>query len=186
MKNTLIQIFHKLNAVKQGNFTLASGKKSDFYVDARVVNLTAEGICCVNKYLNDLNCGNYDTIGGMTIGADPIVCGLLTYAFVLPPHKKLNSFLWRKEQKEHGLKRSYEGTILPNAKILLVDDVATSGSSLLEVYKQLMQLDLNVTVVAAFVVVDRQEGAKEALAAQGIPLFAMLTKQELLESLVTV
>jgi orotate phosphoribosyltransferase len=113
----------------------------------------------------------------MHTGADPIVGALLTNN-----REPLNGFLWRKEIKEHGTKQEYEGTIPPNAKILLIDDVATTGGSLLKIINRIKQLRADVQIVAAFVIVDRQEGAFEALAAQGIPLFSCLTRSQLKKS----
>lgn len=176
----LIDIFHKRGAVKTGNFTLASGKQTDLYVDARVVVLSTEGILQVKKHIWRIAQREvllFDTIGGMHTGADPIVGALLTN-----PKEKLNGFLWRKEPKAHGTQQEYEGSIPENAQILLLDDVATTGGSILKVADRLRQLHASIQIEAAIVVVDREEGAKEALAAQGIPLYSVLTRSQLIQS----
>jgi orotate phosphoribosyltransferase len=176
----LIDIFKKRDAVKVGKFLLASGRESDLYVDARKVVLSTEGLKLIRDQIWRIAQREvliFDHIGGKQSGADPIVAALLT-----KPHKTndyLNGFLWRKEVKEHGTMQEYEGTILPNATILLIDDVATSGGSLLEVASKVRQLHSDIQIEAAIVVVDREEGAREALAAQGIPLFSCLTRSEL-------
>lgn len=179
MTNPLVEIFHRREAVKTGKFTLASGKETDFYVDARKVVLSTEGILQIKKQIWRITQREvlvFDTVGGMHTGADPIVGALLTN-----PKEPLNGFLWRKEVKKHGTQQEYEGTILPETTILLVDDVATSGGSLLEVAAKVRQLQPSVQIEAAIVVVDRQEGATEALAAQGIRLFSCLTRSQLVQ-----
>lgn len=176
-KQPLINIFHKRGAVKTGTFTLASGKETDLYVDARLVTLSTEGILLIKKHIWRLAQREvliFNTVGGMHTGADPIVGALLTN-----PKEDLDGFLWRKEPKKYGTQQEYEGTIGEDATILLVDDVATSGGSLLKVAEKIRQLHSSIQIEAAIVVVDRDEGAKEALAAQGIPLFSVLTRSDL-------
>jgi orotate phosphoribosyltransferase len=188
MKSPLQLVFERLEAVKHGEFTLSSGKVSDLYVDARKVTLCEDGVYEMLRHFYHLMRKNelkFDTIGGMHTGADPIVGAILADRFAVNTYlsdKHLKAFLWRKEVKEHGTKQLYEGNLSANATILLIDDVATSGGSLLKVAEKVKQLYAGVRIVGAFVVVDREEGAKEALAAQGIPLFACLTRTELCKS----
>jgi orotate phosphoribosyltransferase len=180
MTNKLIELFHKRGAVKTGSFRLASGKETDLYIDARRIVLSTEGILLIKKAMLRIIQKEvliYDVIGGMHTGADPIVGALLTNT-----KDPAEAFLWRKEAKTHGTQQEYEGTIPTGEQnVLLIDDVATSGGSLLRVVEGLRQLHPGVQSEGAIVVVDREEGAKEALAAQGIRLFSCLTRSDLIQ-----
>jgi orotate phosphoribosyltransferase len=176
----LYQIFMDREALKFGSFTLASGKKTDFYVDARKVTLCTEGASWIKRYfwyITQRHNIQFNTVGGMHTGADPIVGAILTNS-----KEHLEAFLWRKEVKTHGTKQVYEGTIPDNAKIILVDDVATTGGSLIKVMEGIKQHHAEAEIVAAYVVVDREEGATEALAKYGIPLYSCLKKSQLVVS----
>lgn len=184
-KNDLINLFKKLGAVKFGKFILTSGKESDIYIDARKVALNRIGlglivdgfieiISDIEVETNDKVEFKFDTVGGLETGANVIVGGMLSQVFVE------NGFVWKKNVKTHGTKQQYEGTIGDTA--ILVDDVATSGGSFVQVIEGMKLLFPNVKIEAAFAVVDRQEGAKEALASLDVPLYSILTKQDLLDS----
>lgn len=184
-KNDLINLFKKLGAVKFGKFILTSGKESDIYIDARKVALNRIGLSLIvdgfieiisdiEVEANDKVEFKFDTVGGLETGANVIVGGMLSQVFVE------NGFVWKKNVKTHGTKQQYEGTIGDTA--ILVDDVATSGGSFVQVIEGMKLLFPNVKIEAAFAVVDRQEGAKEALASLDVPLYSILTKQDLLDS----
>lgn len=177
MANKLKQIFKKHEAIKWGDFILSSGKATDLYIDARKVVLCTEGISEIKRlFWRNVrkNMLTFDTIGGMQTGADAIVGSLLA-----TKNEQLNGFLWRKEVKKHGTQQEYEGTLKPYSTIFLIDDVATSGRSLLKVAEKIRQLFDGIWIAGAFVIVDRQEGAEEALAAHDIPLYSCLTRSQL-------
>ena len=185
-KKILLKLFKDLEAVKFGEFTLSSGKKSNMYVDARKVLLTADGlelvcdefldiICDLEVKSNDDILFDIDTVGGLETGANVIVGGMLkTFCNY--------GFIWKKNIKNYGTKQRFEGILNENSKIILVDDVATSGSSFIQVIEGIKGLYPKAKINAAFVVVDRQEGAEELLKSYNIPLYSILTKQDLIDN----
>lgn len=163
-------------AYKKGEVRLSSGKISNFYVDCRVVTLSAEGACLCGKIIFDLiKDENISAIGGPTIGADPLVGAIGTISF--QNNKPINTFIVRKTAKAHGMGRQIEGPAIPkNSKVILIDDVATSGGSLIEVLDILKQE--GVLVSKAIVLIDRLEGAKEALAEKNCQLVSIFTRAD--------
>jgi len=142
-------------AVKTGEFTLASGKKSNFYVDCRKVTLHPEGSKLIGKLvLEKINGLNVDAVGGLTMGADPITSAVVTLG-------NIPGFIVRKKEKEHGTKQKIEGIIEPGWSVVIVEDVATSGGSALQAINAVEEFGAKVVKVIA--VVDREEGAAEAL-----------------------
>ncbi|MFC1804386.1 orotate phosphoribosyltransferase [Candidatus Omnitrophota bacterium] len=176
LKAPLLRLL-KQKALKLGKFTLSSGKSSSYYLDGRVITLTPEGAYLTGSLILELiRDKDIDAIGGPTLGADPIVGAIAAIAY----SKKvpLSTFIVRKRLKTHGTQRLIEGPQLKQgSKALLVDDVATTGSSLIEAKAALD--DLGVKVEEAVVIVDRGEGAKEKLAASGLILRAIFNIEEL-------
>lgn len=126
-RQKLIDLFHK-RALKFGDFTLASGKKSSYYLDGKQITLHSEGLRLVSEGLLDLLADvQFDAIGGMSIGADPIVGGVLVAAAA--HSRDLCGFLVRKEPKGHGTNKYVEGPVLPGMKVVIIDDVVTTGGS---------------------------------------------------------
>ncbi|MCX5902225.1 MAG: orotate phosphoribosyltransferase [Proteobacteria bacterium] len=160
-------------------FKLASGRMSDFYVDCRKVTHNAEG-----KYL----IGNIifaliqelpvQAIGGLTLGADPIASAVAYTAFL--NKKKINSFVIRKERKEHGLKKLVEGDVQPGDRVVIVDDVITTGGSTIRAIEAAREEGLEV--VKTVVLVDREEGGREEIVKCISSVEALFTKTELLEA----
>ena len=155
-------------ALKRGNFVLSSGKTSNYYLDGRVITLNPEGAYLVARIILALiKERKIDALGGPTLGADPIVGAVacLSHLQDIP----LKTFLVRKSVKEHGTQRQIEGPQLnPGAKVILVDDVATTGKALVEAKLALDKI--GVKVESAIVIVDRQEGAVENLSSCGVKL----------------
>jgi orotate phosphoribosyltransferase len=142
-------------AVKFGDFVLSSGRKSDFYVDCRKVTLHPEGAKLIGRIILDKIKGiKVDSIGGLTLGADPITSSVVTLG-------DIPGFIVRKKEKEHGTKQKIEGLIEPGWSVVIVEDVATTGASALEAIHAVEAIGAVVKKVIA--VVDREEGAKEAL-----------------------
>jgi len=168
----------KREAFLKKKVLLASGKISNFYIDVRKVSLSPQGVFLISrqvfKLIKDLK---IDAIGGPTLGADPIVSGVCFLAY--KHKKKLKGFLIRKSPKKHGRQKLIEGQELKKGmKVVVVDDVTTSGGSLIKAIEVLKQE--NIKVVKAIAVVDRQEGAARNLASLDCPLVSLFRKSDFL------
>ncbi|PIE58752.1 MAG: orotate phosphoribosyltransferase [Desulfobulbus propionicus] len=166
---------------RKGTFTLTSGKTSNFYVDGKQTTLDAEGGYLCGKLLFELMQSNttpIDAVGGMTLGADPLVTAVSLVSY-LEGHP-IPAFIVRKEAKGHGTGKYIEGqsNLQPGAVVALVEDVVTTGGTLLKVIERVEAEGFKVGLVAT--IVDRQEGGAETLAEQGYPLQAVFTRKELL------
>jgi len=181
-KNTLIQAFHDLEAFKwnpQEDFRLASGKTSPYYVDCRIVlaqprsrHLVAQLAYSLLKSLD------FTLIGGLEIGAIPLATCISDFGFTAAPQREWRTFVVRKQPKDHGLGKLIEGTISPGERALVVDDVLTTGGSLLKAAESARAQGLIVT--HGLVVVDRSENeGKSNLARMGIQLLPLLTLEDL-------
>ncbi len=163
----------KQEAFKRGNFVLSSGKTSTYYLDGRVITLTPEGAYLVGSIILELiKDKKIDAVGGPTLGADPIAGAVAALSHL--KNIPLKTFIVRKAVKEHGTGRQVEGPALKEkAKVILVDDVATSGKALLEAKAAVEKLGL--VIDHALAIVDRCEGAKENLAKVGLRLESIFT-----------
>jgi len=172
-KRWLAYEMRSCRAYLTGDFTLSSGKKSDTYLDCRMLTLGENLAVIIQMMTEVLDTRGYQPtrIGGMSSGADPIIAG-----FLMSGWQGLRGFFTRKEQKAHGTLRLVEGHLSANDKVILVDDVATSGGSLLKAAKDVIQHGGNI--LCAITIVDREEGAKEALAELNIPLHSLITLKE--------
>ncbi|MCX5750455.1 MAG: orotate phosphoribosyltransferase [Candidatus Saganbacteria bacterium] len=159
----------KEKAVKIGEFTLSSGKKSNFYFDAKQATCHPYGSYLMGSLmLEEIKNLEADAIGGLTMGADPIAAVVSVLSKDLP--RPLFSFMVRKEAKGHGLKKSIEGIIELGWKVIIVDDVITTAESTLKAIKAVEEIGCKVVKVMALV--DREEGGTEALANYPfVPLF---------------
>lgn len=166
----------KKHAFKRGQFILSSGKSSDYYLDTRIVTLSSEGAYLVGSIILELiKDKGITAIGGPTIGADPIVGAVMALGHLR--NLALKAFIVRKNAKDHGSKRQVEGPALnPGEKVLLVDDVATTGKALLEAKQALDKI--GVKIEAALVIVDRLEGAASNLEKEGLKLDALFTIED--------
>lgn len=152
----------KSEAYSEGRFILSSGKISNYYIDCRKVTLSSKGAyLSALLILDTLIKRRVDAVGGPTIGADPIV-GAVSVLSLIKYNRPIKAFLVRKSAKAHGLKRQIEGPRLKRGcRVIVVDDVATSGGSLIETVSCLREKGIKVDTVV--VLVDRNEGAKERL-----------------------
>ncbi len=159
-------------------FELASGKKSNLYIDCRKTTKNARGAYLIGNIIYDKisNLG-VDAIGGLTMGADP-VADAVAYTSVIKG-KLINSFSVRKKAKEHGLKRVIEGDVKNGDRVVIVDDVATTGQSTIEAIENARAGGLHV--VKVIILVDRQEGGRENILKHNVDFEAILTKQDLLD-----
>ncbi len=157
---------------------LSSGQESQYYIDCRRVTLSAEGAFLTAKLMLAALAGTgVQAIGGLTLGADPIVAAVAALSF--GEGQPLQGFLIRKEAKKHGQRRSLEGPELPpGTKVAIVDDVATTGGSLLTAMAR-VQEETAWQITKVLCLVDRQEGAQARVAQAGHELMALFTAQEL-------
>ena len=165
-------------ALKRGTFRLASGREASFYLDAKQVVLDAHGAMLVGRAILERlrSLGPLPAaVGGMSIGADPITSAVITMAGVegLP----LKGFMVRKEPKDHGTKKYVEGPVESGQRVVIVEDVTTTGGSSLLAIDRVHEFGLVVERVVT--VIDRLAGAKEAFAARGIPLESLVTIRDL-------
>ena len=182
IRDGLLQILLE-RSLRFGDFTLASGAKSGFYVDVRKTSLDPAGARAIGRlleatYAPDLAVGRITAVGGLTLGADPIVVAFALEA--LARGTRLEAFLVRKAQKSHGTGSLIEGNLTAGARALIVEDVCTSGESALAAVRAARAA--GATVERAWCVVDRNAGGREALAAAGVALIACFTLEELLQA----
>lgn len=170
VKEELIKLLKETGAVKFGDFTLASGKKSDFYVDCRKVTLHPKGAKLIGQIILDKIKGlKVDAVGGLTLGADPIIGAVITLS-------DIPGFIVRKKAKEHGTQQKIEGLLEPGWNVVIVEDVATTGGSAKQAIEAAEAAGAKVVKVIA--VVDRQEGALDTLKAYDFD--PICTKSELI------
>lgn len=177
VKRHLVNLL-KADALRLGEFTLTSGRKSHYYVDCRKVTLTGRGIneiaILVQDVLDGAGFGREAAryaIGGTVTGADPIVGAMLVH------EPTWAGFLVRKEAKQHGTGQLIEGPLEAGMRVVIVDDVATTGGSAMHAVRAARAA--GCTVDAVIVVLDRLEGAAGLFAAEGIPFHALATIQDL-------
>ena len=174
-RQRLIELFQQ-RALKYGDFQLASGKKSHYYLDGKQVTLHAEGLRLVSEGVLSLLDGvACDAIGGMSIGADPIVGGVLTVA--ASQGRELRGFMVRKEAKGHGTKKFLEGPVEPGQKVIIVDDVVTTGGSSILAIERAQEFGCEVVLVVG--IVDRLQGGAGNFAELGIRFQSLLTVRDL-------
>lgn len=176
-KSKLVELV-KEKALQFGDFTLASGKKSNFYIDCRNVTLSAEGAVLIAQGILsvlDETKESYAAVGGLTLGADPILAAVLTLAGIR--QQPLKGFIVRKEAKGHGAGKLVEGPIKAGDKLVVVEDVSTTGGSALKAVEAVRELDCEVVRVVT--VLDRLSGAEEAFAEAKVPFSSLLTLRDL-------
>lgn len=168
----------KRDALRTGTFTLASGRTSHYYVDGRTVTLAAEGAALIGAGVLEVLADRPEVaaVGGLTLGADPIVGATLAVAGARGD-RELRGFLVRKEAKGHGLGKLVEGPLAPGSTVAIVDDVATTGGSSLQAVAAVEASGCKVAVVVA--VLDRLEGAGAAFAARGLEFRPLVTIRDL-------
>src|SRR5512134_2986681 len=155
-------------AVERREITLSSGKKSDFYLDLRRVLMRPRGQRLAGELLLALLMKGpwVDAVGGMAVGAVPLVSAVLSAAAHHDPGTKLVGFFVRKEAKKHGLGNRLEGAFVPGQSVAVVEDTTTTGGSTLDAMGAVLEAGGKVTRVLSLV--DRGEGAAEAFAARGV------------------
>ncbi len=159
-----------------GNFKLASGGQSAVFFDMKMTLLDPEGLNLVADLMVDLIADEAcDAIGGLVLGACPIVDAVIVKAF---PTRRIAGFYVRKEPKERGTNKLIEGPLARGARCIMVEDVTTLGNSVLKAVAEARQAGCTVQTVVTCV--DRQQGAQALLAAEGIALRSLFTMDEFL------
>ena len=160
----------RAQAVVHGRVTLSSGREADYYVDLRRVTLSGEAAPLVGRVMRELTVGlQYDAVGGMTMGADPIAAAMLHAAAA--QGLRLDAFVVRKQAKAHGLQRRVEGPDIAGRRVLVVEDTSTTGGTPLMALEAVREA--GAVPVAVATIADRDTGAGAKIEAAGVPyLFA--------------
>jgi orotate phosphoribosyltransferase len=178
MKDQLFDLLQR-KSIQRGQFTLASGQQSDYYIDCRKTTLDGDGLRLICELLLPrIEAMNVDAVGGMTLGADPIVSGLIQLSAQWG--RPLQGFLVRKTAKAHGMGNQIEGNLHPHMRVALIEDVVTTGTSTRQAYEAIKAQYPAVDVAGTFAVVDRQAGGAEAFKALGLPFEALFQVVDLL------
>lgn len=167
----ILEIAYEVGALLQGEFTLASGKKSKYYFDGKKLTLSPEGAYWVGKVIFDeLAEIGVDAIGGVAIGGYPIVSAVAVISHL--EGKPILSFMVREVVKEHGTMRQIEGHLKPGSRAAVVDDVITTGGSISRAIEAVEAA--NSKVVKVIVLVDRHEGGSDKLKKEGYNFSSIL------------
>jgi len=179
MKQELIRLLceKSFQYSREPKFKLVSGKMSRFYVNCKPVTLSPRGMLLVgNLIYREIEELNADAVGGMTFGADPMACAV---AFVSGlKGRPIKAFSIRKTRKDHGIIRWIEGDVTPGERVVIIDDVATTGGSTLQAVERAREEGL--TVVRAVILVDRQEGGLENIRNAVPEVSTVVTREELM------
>jgi orotate phosphoribosyltransferase len=166
-------------SAKRGRFKLASGKESDFYIDARLTTMSPEGLALIGPLaLSALRKTGWavDAIGGLTLGADPISYAI-SYASAASAHP-LRAFTVRKEPKAHGTGRLLEGPVGEGDRVAIIEDVITTGGSALRAIEAVRNAKASVAGVLALV--DREEGGRQAIEKTGVSVVSLVTAGQIM------
>ena len=177
MKRRLAKLLLE-KSYREGEFTLSSGRKTDYYFDCRQTALHPEGAWLIgNLFADMIRDIPAAAVGGMTLGADPLVTA--TSLAARQQGRILAGLLIRKEAKGHGAGQYIEGlaNVTPGDRVIMLEDVVTTGTALLNACRRAQEAGLTIAAVCA--ILDREEGGREALAAAGFALQSLFTRREL-------
>lgn len=175
-----LQALLRQRSLRRGEFTLASGAASSYYIDARTTTMCGRGQLLIGRLgLDALDRAGWapDVIGGLTLGADPVAYAVAHAA--ARAGRALDAFTVRKQPKGHGTGRRIEGSFQEGMAVVVAEDVVTSGGSALEAVRVIEEA--KGTVLGILAVVDRQEGGRETIQDAGYRLLSLFTAGELLE-----
>ncbi|MFI5781065.1 orotate phosphoribosyltransferase [Nocardia sp. NPDC051570] len=171
-RDRLAELVREL-AVVHGKVILSSGKEADYYVDLRRATLQHQAAPLIGKLLRELvSDWEFDAVGGLTMGADPVALAVLH-----APGRPLDAFVVRKAAKTHGMQRQIEGPEVSGKRVLVVEDTTTTGNSPLTAVRALR--NAGATVVGVATVVDRETGADQVIAAEGLEYRSILSLKDL-------
>jgi orotate phosphoribosyltransferase len=167
----LLRVAVERGALKYGDFTLTSGRKSSYYFDGRLLSLDPEGADLIARALLPIvRESRADAVGGPTLGADPIVAAVALASY--REGRRVPGFIVRKETKAHGMAQAIEGPLPPGCRVAIVDDTCTTGGSLLHAIAAAEAA--GCTVVKVVALLDRREGGGEELRRRGYDFVALL------------
>lgn len=176
-RDRLMDLFIE-RSLRLGEFTLASGRRSDFYIDCRTTTMHAEGQVLLGKVgLDAIAAAGWepDVIGGLTMGADPISYAIAGESF--RRGRPIHAFSVRKRAKRHGTGRRIEGCFESGARVVVIEDVITTGGSALQACEAIREEQ--GTIVGVLAAVDRQEGGAEAIRGAGLRVVSLFTADEM-------
>lgn len=165
-------------SVRRGDFLLASGARSSYYIDCRLATMSAAGMVLIGRLgLEAIRAAGWrpSGVGGLTMGADPVAYAIAAASF--QTELPIDAFSVRKESKDHGTGRSIEGNFSPGNPVVVVEDVITSGGSARKAVTAVKAGGGKVLGILA--VVDREEGGKAALEADGLEVVTLTTATQL-------
>ena len=177
MKNQLAKLLVE-KSYREGDFTLTSGRKSEYYFDCKPTALYPEGAYLLGNIFCDMLDGvAVKGVGGMTLGADPLVSAVTVVSYIRK--RPLPGFIVRKQSKGHGTNQFLEGlgNFQPGDAVAMLEDVVTTGGTLIKACERVREAGLVITAVLA--VLDRQEGGRENLAQAGYALQSIFTRADL-------
>jgi orotate phosphoribosyltransferase len=180
MRQRLIELIleHSFRYAKRPRYKLASGRMSNFYFNCKPTTLDSEGMLLIGHLMYALikkEGWAVDGVGGLTLGADPLA-NAIAYTFAIKG-EHIKAFVVRKERKSHGTMAWIEGGVKKGDRVLIVEDVITTGGSSIKAINRARRSGLKVIGVLALI--DRQEGGREAIERQGLPFRAIFTKEEI-------
>lgn len=165
-------------SVQRGDFVLASGQRSSYYIDCRLTTMSAEGMVLIGEAgLAAIQATDWgpQAVGGLTMGADPVSYAIAAASFGSP--RPVDAFSVRKDAKQHGTKRRIEGNFSPGERVVVIEDVITSGGSALQAIEAIEEAGGKVAGVLA--VVDREQGGRARIEAAGYPVVSLTTSTRL-------
>jgi len=176
----LLEIIRKKSLITEGGpFKLASGAMSDYYLNMKPTAFDPEGAALIAEIILDMlgDEGAVDSIGGLELGAVPIVAAVCAHSFGKRP---VDGFVVRKEKKGHGTDQKIDGNFRDGSRVVLVEDVTTKGGSVMQAVRAVR--DRGATVATIITIVDRLEGATDNLKKEGLSLRPIFTTRDLLGS----
>ncbi len=180
MKNRLIELIidKAFRYSEEPAFKLVSGRMSNYYFNCKAVTLHPEGMYLIGNLIFDITKAlDVKGIGGLTLGADPIACAVAYTSYL--KEKPMEAFVVRKTAKSHGTMQWIEGNITKGERVVIVDDVITTGKSTIEAISRTRETGLEIVKVIALI--DRQEGGREAIESMGYKLDSIVTREEVME-----
>jgi len=171
----ILNFIKKYDIVQHEKVILSSGKVSNLYIDGKKVSLDSEGVKIAANGLYELlvkNLNSFDAIGGLTLGADPLIGAILYHS-----KHSLKGFIVRKEAKGHGLQKLIEGPVEKGMSCVIVEDVVTTGKSALKAISAAQEFGMKVLGIGCLV--NRQEGGDELFQSLNLPLFSLLNASDL-------